>query len=126
MSNAPQKLSRRGVLVLLIAATVAFGLRIFRGIDVASVVQDYFGFREDYRSLIRRRFDHLKVRNPVLYRDSVLFFTLRFIPFPGRFRTRVLTHWISFLFEDRSRAWPYVNYPSVGEYQICNGLIRKT
>ena len=122
------QISRRSFFYFLIAGLVMFVVWTFRRIDSASALQEYFGFNQDYRPVIEKRFVFLRKQNAVLYRDSILFFG--FSAFRGekwlhkKLRSRVLSNWVFFLFRNREIAWPYVNYPSVGKFQICNGLIR--
>lgn len=121
-------MNRRAFLGLSLVGLITFALILFRRPDLSEVVQQYFGFHKDYRDLINKRFAELRVQNAKLYRDSVLFFGLQ--PFflqsvlNSSLRRRVLSSWIPFFFRNRDIAWQYVNYPSVGEYQICNGLVR--
>jgi hypothetical protein len=123
------RFSRRIFFGFLIAGVVVFAIWLFRRIDPAAAVEQFFAFDQGHRSKIRRRFEALRDRNPVLYRDSLLFFSLTSIHLGSllnrRLRTRILSNWIDFLFVDRAISWPYVNYPEVGQFQICNGLIRK-
>jgi hypothetical protein len=123
------RFSRRTFFVFLIAGVFLFAIWLFRRIDSASAVEQYFALNRDHRAVIGRRFQILRNRNPVLYRDSILFFGLSAIHAEAlldkRLRRRVLSNWIDFLFDDRTVSWPYVNYPEVGKFQICNGLIRE-
>ena len=124
----PAVVSRRAFLGFLLAGLFALAIWAFRRMDLETAIQKYFGFQQDHRSMIRRRFQYLSKRNPVLYRDSIFFFG--FFAFRAekvlhkKLRNRVLENWIFYLFSHRSLSWPYIQYPTVNDFQICNGLIR--
>ena len=102
----------------------------FRRLDLASVVQDFFGIQQDVRQQVNSRFYSLRRRNPVLYQHSVIFFGLYQFRMANLLskdlRRKVATEWVNFLFYHRDLSWPYIGYPSVGEFEICNGLIRNS
>jgi hypothetical protein len=128
MIRVQDPISRRSFFYFLIAGVIAFVLLSFRRIDPASSVLEYFGLEKELLPVIQKRFGYLLRAQPDLYRYSDSFFSLRTLRaenlLPQKLREQVLSSWISFLFRQRAISWPYVNYPSVGEYRICNGLIR--
>jgi len=125
-----EPISRRTFFGLLFAAFLALFLWWFRRFDLAPVVQNFFGLPQDVLQRVNSRFNSLRKRNPILYQQSVVFFG--FYQFrmanllPGNLRKKVVTEWVNFLFYHRDLSWPYIGYPSVGEFEICNGLIRNS
>jgi len=128
MKNMGERISRRSFFALLLAGFFAFVLYGFRRLDPSLEVQKFFGLEEDIREKARSRFAALKRRNPKLYQQSSLFFALSHYRaerlLPVSVRERVLNDWVYFLFSNRDLAWGYIGYPRVGDYQVCNGLIR--
>lgn len=127
--DSSSRISRRTFIGFLAAAVVAFLVRTLRHVNVPLAIQDFFGLEVGVRPLITQELERLKLPNFPLFRESLYFFTLSRIKahrlLSGRIQQRVLDHWIHFLFDHRSIAWPYIRYPDVGDYLICNGLIRR-
>ena len=123
-----QPISRRTFFLLLIASLAAFTLWWFRRLDSGTLVQQFFGFQDDIRKKASGRFSALRRHNATLYQQSVIFFTFTryraqgFLP--ATLRQRVLLDWTNYLFASRDLAWGYIGYPRVGDFQVCNGLIR--
>ena len=126
--DSSSRISRRTFIGFLAAAVTALLVRTFRHVNVPLAIQDFFGLEEGVRPLITQELERLKRPNFPLFRESLYFFTFSRIKahrlLAGRIQQRVLDHWIHFLFNHRSIAWPYIRYPVVGDYFICNGLIR--
>gem|GEM_PF-6791453 len=124
-----EPVSRRSFLTLLSAGFISLFLWWFRRSDLSSVVQEFFGFPQNVRKQVLARFAVLRRRNAVLYQESVLFFGLHRVGgeriLPKALQRRVIGDWVDFFFYNHELAWSYIGYPSVSEYQICNGLVRK-
>ena len=127
--NSSSRISRRTFFGFLAAAVVALLVRAFRHVDVPSAIQDFFGLEDGVRPLITQELERLKRPNFPLFRESLFYFTFSRTKahrlLAESIQQKVLNHWIHFLFNHRSVAWPYVRYPDVGDYFICNGLIRQ-
>src|SRR5258705_8337800 len=108
----PEHISRRTFFGLLVASFLALLLWCFRRLDLAPVVQNFFGIRQDVRQRVNSRFNSLRKRNPILYQQSVIFFG--FYQFrmtnllPKNLREKVVTEWVNFLFYHRDLSWPYI------------------
>jgi hypothetical protein len=124
------RISRRSFVIILFGTLAGLFVWMYRSRSTVKSIQEFFGLDSQVRALIAKELAELKNEHFSWWGATVLFFALadwglRFIV-PRNIQFRIINYWSWRIFSHRSIAWKYVNYPSVGDEPICDGLIRSS
>ena len=122
------RISRRAFFIIFLGGLIGLIAWMYRREAAALAIQNFFGLDNTVKPVIEQELQSLKKGHFSWWTATVFFFTLADWGLqsivPGRLRFRIINYWSWKLFSRRSIAWKYVNYPSVGDDPICDGLIR--
>src|SRR5262249_55096056 len=118
-----------GFFAFAAAGFLTFLFWLIRRSDLPVAICEFFGLHPGHRIQIARKLKTMEKTNPQLHREVALFFTLAKVhqqKLLARYtQVAVVDYWTRILFDKRSVSWPYTGYPSVEDFPICTGLIRK-
>ena len=125
-----RKISRRFFVIIFFATVGGLLVWIYRRTSLVKSIQDFYGLDDSVQKVIVKELGVLKSTHFSWWATTVLFFTLvdwglRGLV-PRGIQFRIINYWSWRVFSHRSIAWKYVNYPSVGDDLICDGLIRQS
>jgi hypothetical protein len=122
------RFSRRFFFIVLLGGLFGFVAWMYRRTPAVLSIQNFFGLDHSVQVVIKSEIETLKKEHFSWWAASVFFFTLADWDFqaivPRRIRYRIVNYWSWRLLSRRSIGWKYVNYPSVSDEPICDGLIR--
>jgi len=122
-------ISRRAFFGFLAAGLAALSFVCIRRFDLAGTICRFFDLSPNALPLIDQDLQKLMKTDFVLFKNINLYFALSRLRahslLPRSTKEVALDHVTKALFAKRSISWPYIHYPDVGDFQVCNGLIRK-